>query len=230
MSRKSPYELKKEKENEKRPVVQLNDDEYVLSITTGGNRAETYESTPVNKSPIDSNTEGGLGEMLSCVFLEVEFNNSITEAHGDSDIVIGDRVIDVKTMVGYDNPWLLIKEGVFNNGDATDYLLVSIPEYDTLPRKGRIIGWRTHEWIEENREPTYKYEGVEFGNEEKRWRNYVVPSSGLRPPQELKDEIPEEYRVENIVKEPISEVLEQIDMASLGYRFSQSGLSDWEGE
>lgn len=209
--------------------IELNRDEYMLAVATGVIRAEIYDNTPrgkdeegEKKDSLQTSVEGAIGEMIVCKFLGVNFNSSVTDIYtGDSDIVIGDIIIDVKSSVGYDEPWLIVKENLVRNGEAEYYVCVYLEE-GLIPYKGTIIGWKRSDWLENNLEPTRK-----FKNKPLHFYNYVIDQRTQNYIYDLVKELPYSGREENIVEQNIGELLERIDLNFLGYNMRQTGVNEW---
>lgn len=207
--------------------VELDKDEYTLAITTGVNRAESHpDSTPMGKSndAIRSHPEGAVGEMMVCKYFGVNFDNTIKETGiypGDTDLMIGDKQVDVKGTTWIDDPYLLVKKKLAHIAESDIYIAVMMDGEGDIPHVGHIVGWAWHSVLiqQEPQDFPPKYPHM----------NYTQDWKTLNNIRELWEEFSDDdiERESPIVRESTSDVLEEMDTEWLSSSEKRKSLRDF---
>lgn len=163
--------------------VQLTFDEYMKAIINGVKRSISYieegRGTPRGgKGMPRVMVEGAIAEMMVAKHFDVEFDDSIVPWDDGADLQIDGYHVDVKQNT-WEEPKLLIKRKKLHGSKVDYYILVYIEDKVQVPVKGKIIGYKSKEWIKENITP-------------KRWPldilNYRLDWRGTNNITEFKDD------------------------------------------
>lgn len=159
------------------PSVELDYDEWLLSVTLGANRAMSYiidgYGEPIGKNIVQVHAEGAIGEMMICKEYGFDIDKTISSwGDGGEDMRIGSITVNVKSNTR-EKPELLVKKG---KTESDIYVLIHIID----EFRGKILGWADRRDVESRDAVLYPTDKIE---------NHVIHWRDLREPHLLENKL-----------------------------------------